>query len=92
MELYIMIIILAVVFIGVLIFAIKMLGDMMINSQKQTTDMQNKRLSELNEQLTARNDTLQKTVNDMLKQIETRLNLMQEDNNKKLEQIFLINN
>ena len=87
MEIYIMIIILAVVFIGVLIFAIKMLGDMMINSQKQTTDMQNKRLSELNEQLTARNDTLQKTVNDMLKQIETRLNLMQEDNNKKLEQM-----
>jgi DNA recombination protein RmuC len=89
MEIYILIIALAIVFIGVLIFVVKMLGDILSSSQKQTTDMQNKRLEELNTQITLRNDTLQKTVNDMLKQIEVRLNFMQEDNNKKLEQMRL---
>lgn len=89
METYILIVILATVFVGVLIFAVKMLGDILSSSQKQTTDMQNKRLEELNTQITLRNDTLQKTVNDMLKQIEVRLNFMQEDNNKKLEQMRL---
>lgn len=69
----------------------KSLGDMLIGSQKQTSEIQDKRLAELNAQLTQRNDTLQKTVNDMLKQIndtmESRLISIQKDNEKKLEQM-----
>ena len=63
--------------------------DMLVNSQKSTTDMQDKRLSELNTQLTERNNALQKSVSDMLVQIESRLKSMQDDNNKKLEEINL---
>lgn len=69
----------------------KSLGDMLIGSQKQASEIQDKRLAELNAQLTQRNDTLQKTVNDMLKQIndtmESRLISIQKDNEKKLEQM-----
>lgn len=71
----------------VILISVKMLGDMLNNTQKQTADLQDKRLAELNSQLTTRNDTLQKTVNDMLVQIEKRMHDMQEDNNKKLEQM-----
>lgn len=71
----------------VILVSVKMLGDMLNNTQKQTADLQDKRLAELNSQLTTRNDTLQKTVNDMLIQIEKRMHDMQEDNNKKLEQM-----
>lgn len=69
----------------------KSLGDILSTSQKQTSDIQDRRLSELNQQLTLRNDTLQKTVGEMLKQIndttENRLISMQRDNEKKLEQM-----
>lgn len=71
----------------VILISVKMLGDMLNTTQKQTAELQDKRLAELNSQLTARNDTLQKTVNDMLMQIEKRMQNMQEDNNKKLEQM-----
>lgn len=71
--------------------SISSLADILSGSQKQTADMQDKRLSELNLQLTQRNDTLQKTVTDMLKQIndtmEARLLTMQRDNETKLEQM-----
>lgn len=71
--------------------SISSLADILSGTQKQTTDMQDKRLSELNLQLTQRNDTLQKTVTDMLKQInetmEARLIAMQRDNETKLEQM-----
>lgn len=87
MEVYLLTIILAVVFIAVLIIAVKMLGDTLLNAQKSTTDMQDRRLAELNQQLTERNNTLQKTVNDTLVQIEARLKFMQDDNNAKLEQM-----
>lgn len=71
----------------VILISVKMLGDMLNNTQKQTAELQDKRLAELNSQLTTRNDTLQKTVNDMLMQIEKRMHDMQEDNAKKLEQM-----
>lgn len=67
------------------------LADVLSGSQKQIAEIQDKRLADLNQQLTQRNDTLQKTVTDMLKQIndtmETRLLSMQRDNEKKLEQM-----
>lgn len=63
------------------------LGDLLAGNQKQTTEMQDKRLQELNLQLTQRNDTLQKTVNDTLTQIEGRLKTNAVENEQKLEQI-----
>ena len=69
----------------------KNLGEILGNSQKQTAEIQDRRLAELNQQLTQRSDTLQKTVNDMLNHIndtmENRLLAMQKDNEKKLEQM-----
>ncbi|MDD2190225.1 MAG: DNA recombination protein RmuC [Eubacteriales bacterium] len=63
------------------------LGEMLTGSQRQSTDIQDKRLQELNLQLTQRNDTLQKTVFDTLSQIDTRLKTNAMENEQKLEQI-----
>lgn len=63
------------------------LGDLLTGTQRQTTEVQDKRLQELNVQLTQRNDTLQKTVADALLQIETRLSTSAVENEQKLEQI-----
>jgi DNA recombination protein RmuC len=66
-------------------------ADILSGSQKQIAEIQDKRLLDLNQQLTQKNDTLQKTVNDMLKHIndtmENRLLSIQRDNEKKLEQM-----
>ena len=63
------------------------LGELLTGNQRQTTEIQDKRLQELNLQLTQRNDTLQKTVNDTLTQIEGRLKTNAVENEQKLEQI-----
>jgi len=67
------------------------LADILAGSQKQIAEIQDKRLSDLNQQLNQKNDTLQKTVSDMLKHIndimESRLIAIQRDNEKKLEQM-----
>lgn len=85
------------------------LGELLANSQKQSTDIQDKRLQELNNllsqriqelniqlsqrtqdlntQLTQKNDNLQKSVNDMLVQVESRLKTSALENEQKLEQI-----
>ena len=63
------------------------LGEMLAGTQRQSTEMQDKRLQELNSQLTQRNDMLQKTVNDTLSQIESRLKTSAVENEQKLEQI-----
>lgn len=63
------------------------LGDLLSNSQRQSTEIQDKRLQDLNLQLTQRNDMLQKTVNDTLTQIEARLKTNALENEQKLEQI-----
>ena len=67
------------------------LGNFLAAAQKQTGEVQDKRIADLNQQLTQKNDTLQKTVNDMLKHIndtmETRLISIQTGNEKKLEQM-----
>jgi len=62
------------------------LADILAGSQKQIAEIQDKRLSDLNQQLNQKNDTLQKTVSDMLKHIndimESRLIAIQRDNEK----------
>lgn len=63
------------------------LGDLLTGTQRQTTEVQDRRLQELNLQLTQRNDTLQKTVSDALLQIEARLKTNAVENELKLEQI-----
>lgn len=63
------------------------LGDLLTGSQRQSSEIQDKRLQELNLQLTQRNDMLQKTVNDTLGQIEARLKTSAVENEQKLEQI-----
>ena len=84
MEVYIGLGVITILLIIVILIAMKMLGDMLANSQRQATEIQDRRLAELNEQITLRNDTLQKTVNDMMIQIDKQLSSIQENNNKKL--------
>lgn len=87
MEIYIGLGIMTILLIVVILIVMKMLGDMLVNSQKQASELQDKRLAELNEQITLRNDALQKTVNDMITQIEKQLSSIQENNNKKLDEM-----
>ncbi len=87
MEVYIGLGVITILLIVVILVAMKMLGDMLMGSQKQATDLQDRRLAELNEQITLRNDTLQKTVNDMMVQIDKQLSSIQENNNKKLDEM-----
>ncbi|MEL7657467.1 MAG: DNA recombination protein RmuC, partial [Bacillota bacterium] len=63
------------------------LGELLSGTQRQSTEIQDKRLQELNLQFTQRNDMLQKTVNDTLCQIEARLKTNAMENEQKLEQI-----
>lgn len=56
-------------------------------AQKQASDIQDKRLHELTKQLSERTETLQRTVNAMLSQMDERLLRMQEENGKKLEEM-----
>lgn len=87
MEMYIGLGVIAILLIIVILITMKMLGDMIINSQRQASELQDKRLVELNEQITLRNDTLQKTINDMLIQVDKQLLAIQENNNKKLDEM-----
>lgn len=63
------------------------LGEMLAGSQRQASEIQDKRLQELNVQLTQRNDTLQKTVFDSLAQMDTRMKDNAIISEQKLEQI-----
>lgn len=87
MEMYVGLGIITILLIIVILISMKMLGDMLTNTQRQTAEIQDKRLAELNEQITLRNDTLQKTVNDMMQQIDKQLLSIQENNNKKLDEM-----
>ena len=77
MEVYIGLGVITILLIVVILVAMKMLGDMLMSSQRQATEIQDRRLAELNEQITLRNDTLQKTVNDMMVQIDKQLSSIQ---------------
>ncbi len=63
------------------------LGELLNITQRQTAESQDKRLAELTEQLSARVDTLQNTVNVMLGQLDTRLKDHSMQNEQKLENI-----
>ncbi len=73
-------------------------SEVLTKLQERATALQDKRLYELNLQLTQRNDTLQATVAHMMNSMETKLGtinqtvenkllLLQQDNSKKLEQM-----
>lgn len=73
-------------------------SEVLTKLQERATALQDKRLHELNLQLTQRNDTLQATVAHMMNSMETKLGtinqtvenkllLLQQDNSKKLEQM-----
>lgn len=63
------------------------LGEMLKSSQTQTNQVQDKRLGELNAQLTQRNDMLQKTVNDSMRNIDLRLAHFSKETEQKLENV-----
>lgn len=65
----------------------KQATELLTGSQRQATEIQDKRLQELNIQLNQKNDMLQKTVNDMLTQVEARLKTNALENEQKLEHI-----
>ncbi|MEA4987929.1 MAG: DNA recombination protein RmuC [Anaerovorax sp.] len=63
------------------------LGELLNATQKQTAELQDKRLAELTGQLSERVETLQKTVNVMLGQLDNRLKDNSMQNEQKLENI-----
>lgn len=63
------------------------LGELLNATQKQTADLQDKRLAELTGQLSERVNTLQKTVNVMLGQLDNRLKDNSIQNEQKLDNI-----
>ena len=66
-------------------------GSVMTGAQKQTAEVQDRRITELTTQLSERTEVLQRTVNLMLSEIrdtmETRLRGLQEENGKKLDEM-----
>lgn len=67
--------------------AIAALGQTLSESQRRSGDLQDKRLAELNEQLTLRNDMLQKTVHEQLFRIEGRIETFTGQSAKRLEEV-----
>lgn len=63
------------------------LGELLSSSQKQASEIQDKRLQELNTLLGQKNDSLQQTVYSTLSQIESRLKTNAMENEQKLEHI-----
>lgn len=61
------------------------LGQTLSDAQRRAGDLQDKRLAELNEQLTLRNDMLQKTVHEQLFRIESRIETFTNQSTKRLE-------
>ena len=63
------------------------LGELLKNTQSQTAQMQDKRLSELTQQLKGSNDTLQRTVSDGMRAIDARFVGFSQQTEQKLEQL-----
>lgn len=67
------------------------LAEILASSQQRTAEVQDKRMGDLDQNLSRSNEVLQKTVTEMLRQInetmENRLTAMQRDNERKLEQM-----
>ena len=63
------------------------LGQTLVESQRRQGELQDKRLAELNEQLTLRNDMLQKTVHEQLFRVEGRIETFTNQSSKRLEEV-----
>lgn len=63
------------------------LGQTLSEAQKDSGALQDKRLFELNSQLTERNDTLRKTMVEQLSRIEARMESFTQQSSKQLEQM-----
>ena len=77
---------------------IKLLSDILVSSQKQTSDVQDKRLTSLTEQFSLNGEMLRKTVSEMSIQneqrmeamrnmVEARLKAMQQDNTVQIDKM-----
>ena len=66
---------------------ISRLGEMLSSAQKQSGELQDKSINELAAQLTARQETLQKTVSDIAAGVDTRLKSSALQNEQKLDNI-----
>jgi len=78
--------------------SVSALGQALVESQRHSSEMQSKAVSDLNEQFTLRSDALQKTVSVQLARVESRIELftaqssrqlerMREDNARRLEEM-----
>lgn len=66
---------------------VKNLSELMAASQSQTAALQDKRLAELNLQITQRNDTLQRTLDNGLKLMDDRVARLTTHTEQQLEQM-----
>lgn len=66
---------------------VKNLSELMAASQSQTASLQDKRLAELNLQITQRNDTLQRTLDNGLKLMDDRVARLTTHTEQQLEQM-----
>ncbi|MDR3644865.1 MAG: DNA recombination protein RmuC [Clostridia bacterium] len=67
--------------------SVRGLSEMLAQTQRQTGSLQDTRLAELNAQLSARQETLQKTVSDMMKKTEEKLSSSAVESEMKLDNI-----
>lgn len=67
--------------------AMRSLSEILAGAQKNTAALQDKRLSDLSMQLSIRQDTLQKTVSDLLRQTQQKLSASAMENEQKLDSI-----
>ncbi len=78
--------------------SVSALGQALVESQRHSSEMQSKAVSDLNEQFSLRSDALQKTVSIQLARVESRFELftaqssqqlerMREDNARRLEEM-----
>lgn len=63
------------------------LGELLSNNQKQVSDIQDKRLAELNRQFMRMMVQNEQKLEQMRKTMEERLEVLREDNNKQLEEM-----
>lgn len=66
---------------------VKGLSDVLVDMQKQGADAQDKSIQQLGSSLTSKQDTLQKTLSDMLQKLDSRFAEFMTQNEQKLENI-----
>ena len=65
--------------------SVKMLGDMLSANQKNTDELQNRKLSEIDKNIMDRQEAMNKSVLDAFAQMENRLKTFEAGNEQKLE-------